>query len=91
VHNPNVDPRAGNVCLGAWEQAAARTFKLTHRVWNYDINGNFMGTIHLNETLVLGDKGNTHSGSFTLGFYDPAGNFMFEVPGTVVGERISVN
>jgi hypothetical protein len=46
---------------------------------------------YLNETLVLNDKGNIHSGSFTLGFYDPAGNFMFEVPGTVVGERISVN
>ena len=91
VHNPNVDPRQGNVCLGAWEQAPARTFKLTHRVWLYDSSGNFQGTGHLSETLVLGDKGNTHSGSFTLAFYDPAGNFLFEVPGTVIGQRISVN
>ena len=91
VHNPNVDPRQGNVCLGAWKEAAPRTFKLTHRVWSYDTNGNFLGTISLNETLILGDRGNTHSGSFTLDFYDPLGNFQFEVPGTVVGERISVN
>jgi hypothetical protein len=91
VHNPNVDPRTGNVCLGAWEEAAPRTFKLTHRVWMYDTSGNFQGTGHLSETLVLGDRGNTHSGSFTLDFYDPSGNFLFGVPGTVVGERISVN
>jgi len=41
-----------------------------------------LATINLNETLVLGDRGNTHSGSFTLDFYDPSGNFMFEVTGT---------
>jgi hypothetical protein len=73
VHNPNVDPRTGNICLGAWKEAAPRTFKLTHRVWSYDASGNFLGTINLNETLVLGDKGNTHNGSFTLDFYDPLG------------------
>ena len=91
VHNPNVDPRTGNICLGAWKEAAPRTFKLTHRVWSYDASGNFLGTINLNETLVLGDKGNTNSGSFTLDFDDPSGNFLFEVPGSVIGERISVN
>ena len=91
VHNPNVDPRGGSVCLGAWKEAEHRSFKLTHRVWNYDVNGNFLGTINLTETLVLGHKGNTHSGSFTLDFYDPSGNFLFEVPGNVIGERISVD
>ena len=89
VHNPNVNPLQGNVCLGAWKEEAPQTFKLTHRVWNYE-GGVFQGTIHLSETLVLGDRGATHSGTFTLDFYDPAGNFLFEVPGTVIGERISV-
>jgi len=89
VHNPNVDPKQGNVCLGAWKEAAPHTFRLTHRVWLYDTNGNFQGTGQLSETLLLGDRGNTHSGSFTLAFYDTADNFLFEVPGTVVGERIS--
>ncbi len=91
VHNPNVDPRTGNICLGAWKEAAPRTFKLAHRVWFYDVSGNFQGTGHLSETLVLGDRGNTHSGTFTLNIYDPAGNLVAEVPGTVVGERISPN
>ena len=91
VHNPNVDPRQGNICLGAWKEAAPRTFKLAHRVWFYDVSGNFQGTGNLSETLVLGDKGNTHSGTFTLDIYDPDGNLVAEVPGTVVGERISPN
>ena len=90
VHNPNVDPRTGNVCLGVWKDTAPRAFKLAHRVWWYDASGTFLGTIHLSETLTLGNRGNTHSGSFTLDFYDPAGNFLFEVPGNVTGERISV-
>ena len=51
VHNPNVDPRGGDVCLGVWKRAAKPgTYKLAHRVWNYDTNGNFMGTIKLSET-----------------------------------------
>lgn len=90
VHNPNVDPRSGNLCLGAWKHTGLRTYKLAHRVWSYDTNGNFMGTVHLSETLTVGKHGNTHSGSFTLDIYDPSGNFQAEVAGRVTGERISV-
>jgi hypothetical protein len=90
VHNPKVDPRAGSVCLGAWKKAAPKAYKLAHRVWSYDINGNFMGTVHLSETLTLGNRGNTHSGTFTLDIYDPSGTLQAEVAGTVTGERISV-
>ena len=91
VHNPNVDPRAGNVCLGVWKSVGNGTYKLAHRVWNYDTNGNFLGTIHLSETTTLGKGGSTHSGTFALDFYDPAGNFLTEVAGTVSGTRISVD
>jgi hypothetical protein len=91
VHNPNVDPRAGNVCLGVWKHTSHGTFKLAHRVWSYDTNGNFLGTVHLSETVTVGQGGNTHSGSFTLDIYDPSGNFVTEVTGNVTGERISVD
>jgi hypothetical protein len=91
IHNPNVDPRSGNVCLGVWKNAGHGTYKLAHRVWNYDTNGNFQGTIHLSETLTVANHGTTHRGSFALDFYDPTGNFQFEVAGSVVGERVSVD
>jgi hypothetical protein len=91
VHNPNVDPRGGNVCLGVWKRAAGtNTYTLTHRVWNYDTAGNWLGTINLRETLTVGGGGNSHSGSFTLDFYDTSGNFQMELTGSVTGERISV-
>jgi hypothetical protein len=92
VHNPNVDPRGGDVCLGVWKRVAPNgTYQLAHRVWNYDMNGNFMGTINLSETLTLGHSGKTQSGSFTSDFYDPSGKFLMEVSGSVIGRRISVD
>lgn len=91
AHNPNVDPRSGNICFGVWKRMPDRvTYKLTHRVWHYDSNGNFLGTIHLAEKVTLGDHGTSHGGSFSLDFFDPAGNFQFEVAGDVVAERIGV-
>ena len=90
VHNANVDPRGGFVCLGAWKRAPNGVFKLVHRALQYDTNGTFLGTIHLSETLTLGNGGNTHSGSFTIDFYDASGTFQFEVTGNVTAERISV-
>jgi hypothetical protein len=90
VHNPNVDPRAGNVCLGVWTQSG-QTYTLAHRVWNYDTTGDFLGTIHLSEALTLGKGGNTHKGSFRLDFYDPTGHFVNKVTGNVTGRRISVD
>ena len=92
VHNPNVDPRQGNVCLGTWTEAAPLTFKLAHRVFLYDTEGHFMAVGHLTETLTLSDRGNTHSGTFTIQAYDLAGNPLGgELSGTVVGERIVAN
>lgn len=91
VHNPNVDPRTGNVCLGAWTSVGPRTYALIHRVWWYDSTGDFQGTIHLHETVTLGNRGNSHTGVFTLDFYDPDNNFLYEVAGNVVAERVTGN
>ena len=92
IHNPNVDPRGGNVCLGVWKyEAATGTNNLVHRVWNYDTNGNFLGTIHLSEKVTVGKGGFTYYGSFTSDFYDPTGAFLMEVTGIARGDRVSVN
>jgi hypothetical protein len=90
MHNPNVDPRGGNICFGVWKHAPHGTYKLAHRVWNYDTNGNFLGTINLSETLTVSSDGKSHSGTFALDFYDPTGKFLQEVDGNVTADRISV-
>jgi len=90
VHNPNVDPRGGTVCLGTWVKAPGGAYKLAHRVWNYDTSGNFLGVIHVSETIYLTNRGNAQTGSFKLDFYDPDGNFQTEIAGNVTGQRIQV-
>ena len=90
VHNPNVDPRTNNICLGTWIKTKSGAIKLAHRVWLYDTNGNFQGTIHLSETLHLTQNGNAQKGTFTSDIYDPSGNFVTEVTGDVTGQRIRV-
>lgn len=92
VHNPKVDPRGGSVCLGSWIQQAPLTFKLTHRVWLYDTNGNFQVIGRLTETLTLSERGNTHSGTFTLQAVDNNDDPLGEpLVGVVEGERITPN
>jgi hypothetical protein len=90
VHNPNVDPRTNNICLGTWIKTASGAIKLAHRVWLYDTNGNFQGTIHLSETVRLSHNGNTQTGTFKTDIYDPSGNFVTEITGDVTGQRIRV-
>lgn len=90
MHNPNVDPRTNNICLGTWIKTASGAIKLAHRVWSYDTNGNFMGTIHLSETVRLAQHGNGQTGTFKRDIYDPSGNFVTEITGDVTGQRIHV-
>jgi hypothetical protein len=92
VHNPNVDPRGGSVCLGAWAQSGG-AFNLTHRVWNYTTDGTWLGTINLTETVRVVDRGRHQTGHFSLDFVDPNGNPTppVHVEGDVVAERISPN
>ena len=99
VHNPKVDPRGGSLCLGAWKQSRG-VYNLVHRVWSYDPDGNFLGTINLTESVRVSKTGRTHNGTFTLDFFDPDGNPLAvpgpgghptHVEGVVAGERISPN
>ena len=92
VHNPKVDPRGGSICLGSWVQEAPLTFRLTHRVWIYNTSGQFQVLVHLTENLTLGERGNTHSGTFILQAVDNEDNPLGDpLTGTVVGERITPN
>lgn len=90
VHNVNQDPRMGTVCLGTWIESPHGTYKLAHRVWNFDANGNFLGTIHLSEVVHLIKNGTEHTGPITFDFYDPTGNFQSEISGTVMAQRVQV-
>jgi len=88
VHNPNLDPRSGTVCLGAWTRTSDGAYKLIHRGWNYDTTGDYLGTFHLTEIVHVKQNGTVQTGLFKVDFYDPSGNFLSEIDGNIVGQRI---
>jgi len=88
VLNDFTPPAEGNVCLGAWEQTGAHTYRLKHPSWSFDADGNLLGTVVIGETVKVGADGNTFTGSYTYDIYDTSGNFLEEFTGTVKGTRI---
>ena len=91
LENPNLAPATGPLCVGVWKQTGARTFKLHHVGWNFDINGNSLGTFTLDEKNTVGPNGQTYHGTFDLKFYDVDGNLVAEVTGTQSATRITVD
>ncbi len=84
-----VPPVLGDVCLGVFKKTSIRTYQLKHPAWNWDENGNLIGTIVLRETITLDAGGNSYHGSFTFDFYDLSGNLTSEVTGALTAQRIT--
>ena len=91
LENPNLAPATGPLCVGVWKQVGTRTFRLHHVGWNFDINGNSLGSFTLDETNTVSRNGLTYKGTFDLKFYDVDGNLVDEVTGTQTATRISVS
>jgi hypothetical protein len=72
-------PSLGNVCLGIWKQTGARTFKITHRGWNWNPDGTLAGTFLLSGTMRLDRRGDSFSGTWVSDSLDTAGNVIPEL------------
>jgi hypothetical protein len=90
LENPNLAPATGPLCVGVWKRVGPRTFLLHHVGWNFDMNGNSLGTFTLDETNQVGAHGMAYQGTFDLKFYDPDGNLIEEITGTQTATRITV-
>jgi hypothetical protein len=92
VLNDNGAPQAGNVCLGVWAATGRSTLKVNHPSWNYDNNGNVIGTVVIKSVVALQAGGNSYTGTMTIDIYDLNGN---KVSPTIVGQiaatRITAN
>jgi hypothetical protein len=91
LENPNLAPATGPLCVGVWTKVGPRTFQLHHVGWNFDMNGNSLGSFTLDETNIVDRHGKTYQGTFDLKFYDVDGNLVGEVTGTQAATRITVN
>jgi hypothetical protein len=91
LNDNGVPPAQGNVCLGVWKKVGSRTFKLKHPAWNWDANGNLVGTLIIRESVTLDADGDSYQGTFTFDFYDLNGNLTSEVKGDLNAKRITVD
>jgi len=87
----DASPVSHNVCLGVWLQSGPRTFQLKHPALRFDADGNVIGTLVLRETNVVNRRGDHFAGTFTIEFFDLAGNSIFTGAGEITGERITVD
>ena len=82
-------PAIGNVCNGTWEQTGTLTFKLTHPAWNFDENGNLIGTVIIRDVVTLDRSGNKFTGTETVDLFDANGRFQSHSEGVVKSTRVS--
>ena len=73
VLNDSGPPQAGNVCLGAWIPTSRSSIRITHPSWNYDDQGNAIGTVVLVSEITL-QSANSYKGKVTVTTYDLNGN-----------------
>jgi hypothetical protein len=91
LENPNLAPATGPLCVGVWKQIGTRTFRLHHVGWNFDMNGNSLGSFTLDEINTVSPNDLNYKGTFDLKFYDVDGNLVDEVTGTQTAARITVS
>jgi hypothetical protein len=70
ILNDNGAPQAGNVCLGVWAPTGRSTLKVNHPSWNYDGDGNVIGTVVIKTQITMDPGGNTYKGTVTIDVYD---------------------
>jgi hypothetical protein len=84
-------PMTGSICLGVWKRINNH-YKLNHVGISWDSTGTVeVGAANIVQEVVLGPKGDTFSGTFTITQYDMNGNVLQTVSGNIAAQRINVN
>ncbi len=82
----------GGFCLGVWGQTGFLTFELNHFPIAFSpTTGSVANYINIREQITLSPSGDSYTGTFTEDIYDPKGNHVDHVGGTVVGTRMTVD
>jgi hypothetical protein len=82
----------GGFCLGVWGQTGFLTFELNHFPIAFNpTSGTVANYINIREQNTLSPSGDSYTGTFTEDVYDPKGNHVNHLAGTVVATRITVD
>jgi hypothetical protein len=92
IHNDTQAPAAkGNVCLGIWEKTGRTHYTLNHFFLGCDpTNDSLHDRGQIREEIDLDRSGDEHFGTVTIDDYDPQGNLLVHLQGTVYATRITV-
>ena len=92
IHYDTQAPAArGNVCLGIWKKTERSHYSLNHFFQNWDpTNNSLHDRGQIREEIDLDRSGDEHFGTLTIDDYDPAGNLLVHIQGTVHATRITV-
>jgi hypothetical protein len=88
--NANLSPIESNICMGVWK-LMGHNIRLYHVGWSFDATGSPTGIFTINETNTVSVDGNSYTGTFAFKQYDPDGNLIFEIDGTIDATRITVH
>jgi hypothetical protein len=82
----------GGFCLGVWGQTGFLTFELNHFPIAFNpTSGAVAAYINIREQVTLSPSGDSYTGTFTEDVYDPIGDHVDHLTGTVVGTRMTVD
>ena len=78
--------------MGVWAQTGFLTYEMTHFPIPYHpMTGAVTAYVQVNEQDTLSASGHSYTGTFTENVYDPKGNHVDHVVGTVVAVRLTVD
>jgi hypothetical protein len=82
----------GGFCLGVWGQTGFLTYELNHFPIAFNATtGAVANYINLKEQVTLSPSGDSYTGTFTEDIYDPKGNHVDHLAGTIVATRMTVD
>ena len=82
----------GGFCLGVWGQTGYLTFELNHFPIAFNpATGKVANYINIREQVTLSPSGDSFTGPFSEDVYDPQGNHVTRLTGTVEATRITVD
>lgn len=95
ISNSSRPPATQSFCLGVWGIAGPLQYKLNHFAISWNAPGSspsdLLGPTNIRETITLNPDHNTFAGTFTIDQYDPLGNPLAHLAGTIQGKRITLD
>jgi hypothetical protein len=82
----------GGFCMGVWGQTGYLTFEVNHFPIAFNpTTGKVANYVNLREQVTLSPSGDSFTGTGTEDIYDPQGNHLQQIAGTVEATRITVD